>query len=88
MAMIAVSTGICSDWIIKMAVGAWRTVIFIRNLRAIFNIGGGGAAIIIQLSVNATLLVGRGIVLLVAGLMLSAHFDAIDEYYMTANADY
>ena len=39
------------------------------------------------LSVNATLLVISGIVLLVAGLMFVGAFqDAIDEYYMTANA--
>ena len=39
------------------------------------------------ISVNATLLVISGIVLLVAGLMFVGAFqDAIDEYYMTANA--
>lgn len=39
------------------------------------------------LSINTTLLVISGIVLLVAGLMFVGAFqDAIDEYYMTANA--
>lgn len=40
-----------------------------------------------QLEINTTLLVIGGIVLLVAGLMIVGAFqDAIDEYYVTANA--
>ena len=40
-----------------------------------------------ELGINATLLVVGGIVLLVAGMMIVGAFqDAIDEYYVTANA--
>ena len=41
----------------------------------------------LHLAINETLLVIGGIVLLVAGMMIVGAFqDAIDEYYMTANA--
>lgn len=41
----------------------------------------------LQLSINPTLMVIGGIVLLVAGMMIVGAFqDAIDEYYVTANA--
>lgn len=42
---------------------------------------------ILELSINPTLMVIGGIVLLVAGMMIVGAFqDAIDEYYVTANA--
>lgn len=45
------------------------------------------ASTMIQLEINTTLLVIGGIVLLVAGMMIVGAFqDAIDEYYITANA--
>lgn len=45
------------------------------------------ASAMVNLEINTTLLVIGGIVLLVAGLMIVGAFqDAIDEYYITANA--
>ena len=45
------------------------------------------ASTVFNLDINATLLVISGIVLLVAGMMIVGAFqDAIDEYYITANA--
>lgn len=91
MALLALITGILVTgqlrWFAKLGVATFYS----RAIAALcVTLAASGAALLneaLSLSINPTLMVIGGIVSLVAGMMIVGAFqDAIDEYYVTANA--
>lgn len=74
-------------WMARIGMATFYSQIIASFLITIFSAGLAWANEYMGLPVNPTILVIGGIVLLVAGMMIVGAFqDAIDEYYVTANA--
>lgn len=74
-------------WLGRLGVSTFYSQVIVAVLVTVAAAAVALLNTVLQLEVNTTLLVISGIVLLVAGMMIVGAFqDAIDEYYVTANA--
>lgn len=74
-------------WLGRMGVATFYSQIIAAVCVTLAAAGTARLNTLLELSINPTLIVISGIVLLVAGMMIVGAFqDAIDEYYVTANA--